>query len=525
MYEASIALNGLSCFVTSDLARDLANDLMSLLGSIRPYVKKHAILVMYKVFLNFPDALRPAFPRLKDKLEDPDPGVQSAAVNVICELARRNPRNYLSLAPVFFKLMTSSTNNWMLIKIIKLFGALSPLEPRLGKKLTEPLTNLIHSTSAMSLLYECVNTMIAAVPNHTASMQLCVTKLKVMIEDPDQNLKYLGLLSLGRILKHHPKVVQAHKDMILTCLEDKDESIRLRCLDLLYGMVTKKNLVEVTKKLMIHMDHAEGSAYRDELVCKITEICSQGNYHYITNFEWYISVLVELTKVEGTRHGRLLADQMLDVAIRVKTVRPYAVKQMAVLLDNMHLLSRSPGQQGVSEVLYAAAWVCGEFSEFLDDMHSTLNCMLKPKVMSLPGYVQGVFVHNVIKLYSHMLSHAVEQEDDVDKVEQMNKTIQEKLVGFVSSADLEVQERASSAIQLLKYANKLREKGVDIVGELAALFDGELCPVAPKAQRKVPVPEGLDLEKWINDPPSESEDDSKFSMESAFFDGDVSPGV
>lgn len=48
------------------------------------------------------------------------PGVQSAAVNVICELARKNPKNYLSLAPLFFKLMTSSTNNWMLIKIIKL---------------------------------------------------------------------------------------------------------------------------------------------------------------------------------------------------------------------------------------------------------------------------------------------------------------------------------------------------------------------------------------------------------------------
>ena len=49
-----------------------------------------------------------------------DVGVQSAAVNVICELARKNPKNYLSLAPLFFKLMTSSTNNWVLIKIIKL---------------------------------------------------------------------------------------------------------------------------------------------------------------------------------------------------------------------------------------------------------------------------------------------------------------------------------------------------------------------------------------------------------------------
>lgn len=52
-------------------------------------------------------------------------GVQSAAVSVICELARKNPRNYLSLAPIFFKLMTNSTNNWMLIKIIKLVGVAS----------------------------------------------------------------------------------------------------------------------------------------------------------------------------------------------------------------------------------------------------------------------------------------------------------------------------------------------------------------------------------------------------------------
>lgn len=32
---------------------------------------------MYKVFLQFPEALKPAFPRLKEKLEDPDPGMSS----------------------------------------------------------------------------------------------------------------------------------------------------------------------------------------------------------------------------------------------------------------------------------------------------------------------------------------------------------------------------------------------------------------------------------------------------------------
>lgn len=52
------------------------------------------------------------------------------------------------------------------------------------------------------------------------------------------SVKYLGLMAMSKILKTHPKSVQAHKDLILQCLDDKDESIRLRALDLLYGMVS-----------------------------------------------------------------------------------------------------------------------------------------------------------------------------------------------------------------------------------------------------------------------------------------------
>ena len=77
----------------------------------------------------------------------------------------------------------------------------------------------------------------------------------------------------------------------------------------------------------------------------------------------YISILVELTRLEGTRHGHLIASQMLDVAIRVKAIREFAVAQMATLLDNAHLLTGNTQRNGICEVLYAAAWICGEFSE------------------------------------------------------------------------------------------------------------------------------------------------------------------
>ncbi|XP_058128054.1 AP-3 complex subunit delta [Anopheles ziemanni] len=565
-YDAGVALSGLSCFISTDLSRDLVNEIMTLMSSTKPYLRMKSVLMMYKVFLRYPEALRPAFPKLKEKLEDPDPSVQSAAVNVICELARKNPKNYLSLAPIFFKLMTTSTNNWMLIKIIKLFGALTPLEPRLGKKLIEPLTNLIHSTSAMSLLYECINTVIAVLisissgmPNNSPSIQLCVQKLRILIEDSDQNLKYLGLLAMSKILKTHPKSVQTHKDLILACLDDKDESIRLRALDLLYGMVSKKNLMEIVRRLLGHMERAEGSSYRDELLYKVIEICSQGSYQYVTNFEWYLTVLVELILLEsGSRHGALIAAQLLDVAIRVQAVRTFAVNEMASLLATYPASGAPHGT--MPEVLYAAAWIVGEFASHLDEPERTLAVLLRPK--PVVGHIQAVYVQNALKLFAFLLGSA-ERAADLAKVTGCCQLMLVGLRDFLSSADIEVQERASSVVALVRLLrdNISDDQGGDdtttvateqektaaaniieltlddpspgvvgdgetqpdassttttttteadtprwqfvrqFVGELQGLLESELNPVAPKAQRKVQLPEGLDLDEWINTPP------------------------
>uniref|UniRef100_A0A5S6QTE4 AP-3 complex subunit delta n=1 Tax=Trichuris muris TaxID=70415 RepID=A0A5S6QTE4_TRIMR len=515
-YDSSVAMNGLACFITVDLARDLANDIVVLLTSSKPYIRKRAILLLYRLYLKYPEAVPSTFPRLKEKLEDPDPGVQSATVNVVCELARKDPKSYLPLAPVFFKLMTSSSNNWMLIKIIKLFGCLTPLEPRLGKKLIEPLTSLINSTSAMSLLYECINTVIAVLisissespENHMPSIQLCVQKLSVLIEDADQNLKYLGLLAMGKILKTHPKAVQSMKDLILNCLDDKDESIRLRALDLLHGMVSRKNIMDIVKRLLYHVEHDCSAIYRDGLVAKIIQICSFSNYKYITNFEWYISVLVELTKAEGTKHGTLIAQQMLDVAVRVLPIRHFAVSQMACLIDNanMVLIGSSQYRSDLSSVLYAAAWICGEFSEHLPDPQGTIEAMLRTKTSMMPGKIQSVYVQNITKIYARLLD-AYEKESDWDRIYSLNNLLLSKLPQFLSSDYLETQERAACYIELVKEIESCHRRNELVCEDLKALFAGDLNPVAPKAQRKLPVPEGLNLDEKIYSPPSSDASD------------------
>ena len=59
----------------------------------------------------------------------------------------------------------------------------------------------------------------------------------------------------------------------------------------------------------------------------------RGDFFWLTLCVWlcicrYVTVLVELTRIEGTKHGRLIAAQMLDVAIRVQAVRAFVVVQM-----------------------------------------------------------------------------------------------------------------------------------------------------------------------------------------------------
>lgn len=101
------------------------------------------------------------------------------------------------------------------------------------------------------------------------------------------------------------------------------------------------------------------------------------NYLALIEISRYISVLVELTRMEGTKHGPLVATQLLDVAIRVQAIRKYAVQQCALLLEHSYLLTGQP-RATMSEVLYAAAWICGEFSRYcITNLSVYLNFSIK----------------------------------------------------------------------------------------------------------------------------------------------------
>jgi len=545
-YNIGLALNCLSNIVTMDLARDLLQDTVNMMSNPKPYIRKKAVTTMYKLYIKYPQGLRLTFDKLKEHLDDPDISVVSATVNVVCELAHKNPRNFLAMAPKFFRLLTTTSNNWMLIKVVKLLGALVTEEPRLARKLLEPLATIIQNTGAKSLLFECIYTVTKALPhtkkadgtdarNVPAIVKLCSEQLRSLVEDSDANLKYLGLVALSEMMKSHPRAVLEHKDNILKCLNDDDVTIRTRSLELLTGMVTKRNLEELVHKFLQHVGAAEGT-YRDELISKILFMCSRDKYAFLDDFAWYMSVLVDLAHLQGSmKHGPMLAKQLCDVNMRVDSVRTYTVEAMLKLILDPSVILK---QSALAVVLSAGAWIIGEYCEEFEELEepetltkegeniylAAVDALTHPNLTNLDPMVQSLYIQNAFKVFVAACGEC--GDTDLDK---MLGLLSIRLKILMQSVHAEVQERASTFRNLLTslgilpddqdieseeeagdgqpnlLSDMIKAGGVAVGGIAACKMPGNLAmlraliaepirAVNPKAQRRVPVPGDMDLD-------------------------------
>jgi len=519
-YDTGCAINCLANVVNEDLAQNLLSDVFGLVNSSSPYVRKKSVLVLYKVFEVWPQALRLAFPRIREKIQDSDIGVRTSAINVICELAKKNPKNYLAVVPALFELLNSSGNNWMLIKLVKLMGSLIMVEPRLASKLKEPLSNIISTTPAKSLLYECINTATSSPRASKQLLRLSLDKLRLFIEDRDQNLRYLGLLGLKKIMNQQPKSVAQHRDTILACLEDTDITIRMRALDLITSMVTRRNLQSIVSRLQDHLASADGS-YREHIMEQIIKICKEDDYSMIEDFRWYIRLLAKMIHEPGIRHAvaTLISDQLIDVTVRVPGIRDFAVAEMERVFLEGRVSKVHSQNASLARILYAAGYIVGEFSQHVNDYIEVAKALMNWQMGASTNTEQAPFIQSALKVVLRGLG-TILQEGRWDGVEEWKEfavelleTVIKPLEDFSESNDLEVQERACSYLFILNWVqgeleNRDHDEFLEIVEGCQEMFETQLIPVDPNAQKSVPIPKGIDLDEWVYEPPEVEDSDS-----------------
>ncbi|EFJ31913.1 hypothetical protein SELMODRAFT_87265 [Selaginella moellendorffii] len=517
-FEAGMALECLSRIATPDLVRDLTQDVLTMLGSSKLYIRKKATLVLFKVFSKHPESIRVAFKRLVEKLDDRDSQVVAACVSVLHELARQDPQPYLLLAPELYRLLVESTNNWLLIKLVKLFALLMPLEPRLAKKIAEPLCEQMRRTSAKSLVLECIRTITVGLLDNTEVVELAAGKLQEILaashggegEDDDPNLKYLGLQAVLDLLPVYPQLVTQSKSVIISCLNDVDPSVQMASLRLIVSMVSDSNLADTVQILMRYALSAE-KIFCNELLSSILSTCSRSFYELVTDFSWYVGVLGELVRVPNFEQGKEVERQLVDIGLRVESVR----KDLSRLARDFLIDSSTWENSHIHRVLAAAAWIAGEYVELADDLFEIVEALLQPRMKKLPPSVQAVFLQAVLKILVHFASAAdtaidaevvdkfeyeeiksngnvADEEQAQEPLGRMLTLIRENAGSLQSHVDTEVQERASNLFGLISFIEDEAGSGGVLAG-IREAFAKDLGPVSQFSQQRVVVPDGLEL--------------------------------
>jgi len=515
-YESGLAISCLSSICTPEISRDIVTDLTALLSSSRAYLRKKTILCLYRVFLKDPPALRTCFPKLKDRLGDEDQGVLTATVNTFLELARKNARNYLSLVPQLYHILVNTTNNWLSIKLLKVFQLLCPLELRLPAKMVEPLTNMLNTTKAQSVEYEAIRCCVRTMPAGTALMALAIEKLQAFLNSSDRNLRYLALELFKEVLadpqfKDKAVVPDLHAK-VLESIEESDATARKIALLLLDRIVTPAAFVETVKKLMEFSKNSSGS---DEFVGTILRMGARDRYALLEDFAWYLLILAEVARNLDSAHAGQVAEQMIDIAARVEQVRPYAAALALGLLGG----GFSPGGLGspsggnasevgaggkdggsapevATPVVGACAWIIGEYHEaFESPVDATYvraaRALLAPKhIQAYEPAIQTQCIWAAAKLYLGAAKHAPGAVLDLQELLTVH------LPTFIQSTHVDVSERATLALHLASFFKGDAEQ----IFMGAALIAEPLLPMHPDAQRGVSLPEGLSLDEAFFSP-------------------------
>lgn len=336
--EIGLALLGIATIVTPNLSKDINDDVLMKLSHLNPYVRKKAILAMYKIFLQFPDSLRQNFSRIIEKLDDNDVAVVLACVNVICEISKKNPKIFVNYLPKFFTILEETKNNWLIIRILKLFQLLSRVEPRMKKKIMPSILDLMLKTQASSLVYECINCIVQGNMLSSESgrdretAKLCVNQLMDFFKTKDSNLKFVGLLALINILKVFPSLITSVNgvdEVIMECLTDQDQIIKRKALQICQYLVNEDNITKVVKNLLFQLipkDFAISEQLKLEVALKIVSLAQDNNYANIPNFRWYVAVLKDVINLT------LLPPSSKNTATNIVSILPVCSSRIAVEL-------------------------------------------------------------------------------------------------------------------------------------------------------------------------------------------------
>lgn len=97
-------------------------------------------------------------------------------------------------------------------------------------------------------------------------------------------------------MKIDPKYTLSYQGLVVTCLEDNDDTLKVKTLDLLFKMSNKQNVEAIVDRLLNYLKEAPIEAgNRKDLVNKISILGDK----FAPNHNWYVKNMNKLFEIGG----------------------------------------------------------------------------------------------------------------------------------------------------------------------------------------------------------------------------------
>jgi len=291
-YVTGLALCALGNICTAEMARDLSLEVEKHLQNNNSYIRKKAALCAVRIVRKVPELSESFTGPASNLLMDKHHGVLIAGVKLCIELCQATDgalehfRKQVSTVVRILKSLVISgytpeydvggiTDPLLQIKLLRLLRLIGQGDSESSDIMSDVLAQVATNTEGTknpgnAILYECVQT-IMAIEDIGGLRVLAINILGRFLANKDNNIRYVALNTLVKVVTVDSKAVQRHRAIILECIKDSDVSIRRRALELVFNLVSEGNVKALTKELLEYLKISDPE-FKVDLAAKIATL-------------------------------------------------------------------------------------------------------------------------------------------------------------------------------------------------------------------------------------------------------------
>jgi AP-1 complex subunit gamma-1 len=452
MYTVGLALCTFANIASEEMSRDLCNEIEKLLGSSNTYIRKKAALCALRIIRKVPDVLDHFIEPSKNLLTDRNHGVLLTSVTLITEMVQLDPsclEEYRKAVPLLVRhlksLVTTGyspehdvsgiTDPFLQIKVLRLLRLLGRGDQQASETMNDILVQVATNTDSTknvgnSILYETVLTVLD-IEADSGPRVMAINILGKFLSNRDNNIRYVALNTLNKVVGIDTNAVLRHRNTILDCLRDGDISIRRRALELSYALINESNVRVLIRELLAFLEVADN----EFKLGMTTQICLAAE-RFAPNKRWHIDTVLRVLKLAGN----YVREEILSAFIRLVAHTP---ELQAYTASRLYSALRSDVSQ--ESLTLAAIWIMGEFGDALIESgvveeEKTEEVQDSQIIDLIESTLHSPYANLLIRQF--VLTSLSKLSTRMRVTESQRNRIVSTLASYSTSQELEIQQRS-----------------------------------------------------------------------------------